>query len=398
MVDQRTGNQPPPGIADGISKTDRKRDARILRPNAGAKPDRLPTIFLLGPGIDAVSGVSTHLAQMFSSSLSADFRLYHFQTGSEGRRENRWGKLWRAIASPVQLVAATARHRPRIIHINTSPRPKAFWRDAVYLFLAKSMGRQTVLQMHTSHLPGAYDGRSRVREAATRRILRLANRIVLLSQSDFVEYQNYDPHLAPVVIPNSVELSARTPPRKPVSDDAPLKLIYIGRLVKGKGIFEAVEAVRLLQARNIRVRFDFVGAGSDVEELRRSIVDAGVEDCVQILGPQHGADKERILEESDVLVFPTYREGLPYALLESMAVGTVPVTCPVGGIPEVLGKCHCSITVPPRDPSAVAQAVYTLHRDREMARALSEAAHRVIVDHYQVSRMASDFRRLYEGM
>jgi glycosyltransferase involved in cell wall biosynthesis len=285
------------------------------------------------------------------------------------------------------------------MHINSAPDPKAFWRDAVYLVLAKSMGRQTVLEMHGSHLPIDYVSRNRVRDAAIRRILRLANRIVLLSESDFVAYQNYDPRLATVVIPNAVEVPPRTPLRKPVSDDAPLKLIYIGRLVRGKGIFVAVEAVRLLQARNIHVRLDIVGAGPDAEKLRRSIIDAGVQECVQVLGPKYGADKERVLEESDVLVFPTYhREGLPYALLESMAAGTVPVTCPIGGIPDVLSKGQCSIAVPPRDASAVAEAVYTLHRDREMARALSEAAHRVTVEHYQVSRMASDFRRLYKRM
>jgi glycosyltransferase involved in cell wall biosynthesis len=398
MADQRSGNQPT-RVADAISGADRRADTGILPPSARPKPDRLLTILVFGPEIDErLGGGSTHLVQMFSSSLSADFRLIHFQTGSGGRRENRWGKLWRAIDSPVQLVLATARHRPRIMHINSAPDPKAFWRDAVYLVLAKSMGRRTVLEMHGSHLPTAYVGRNRVRLAAMRRILQLADRIVLVSESDFVAYQNYDPHLATVIIPNAVEVPARTPPRKPVSDDAPLKLIYIGRLVRAKGIFEAVEAVRLLQARNIHVRLDIVGAGPDSAELRRSILDAGVQDCVQMLGPQHGADKERVLEESDVLVFPTYQEGLPYSLLESMAAGTVPVTCPVGGIPDVLSRWECGITVPPRDPSAVAEAVHTLHRDREMARALSEAAHRMIVEHYQVSRMASDFRRLYERM
>jgi glycosyltransferase involved in cell wall biosynthesis len=407
MVDQYSGNQRP-RVADATSRVDVGPETGTLPPSAGPELDRLSTIFVLGPDIGDVGGVSTHLAQMFSSSLSADFRLIHFQTGSGGRRENRWGRLWRAIDSPVQLVAATARHRPRIMHINSAPDSKAFWRDAVYLVLAKSMGRQTVLEMHGSRLPTDYANgsrlptdyasRNRVRQAATRRILRLANRIVLLSEFDFVAYQNYDPRLSTVVIPNAVEVLAGTPPRKPVSDDAPLKLIYIGRLIRAKGIFETVEAVRLLQARNIHVRLDIVGAGPDSEELRRSIVDAGVQECVQMLGPQYGADKKRVLEESDVLVFPTYGEGLPYVLLESMAAGTVPVTCPVGGIPDVLSKCQCGITVPPRDPSAVAEAVHTLHRDREMARALSEAAHRVIVEHYQVSRMASDFRRLYERM
>ena len=140
MVDQRSGNQPP-RVADAISGADRRRDTGTLPRSAGPKPNRLPTIFVTGPDIGAVSGVSTHLTQMFSS-LSADFRLIHFQTGSEGRRENRWGKLWRAIDSPVQLVAATARHRPRIMHINCAPDPKAFWRDAVYLVLAKSIGRR----------------------------------------------------------------------------------------------------------------------------------------------------------------------------------------------------------------------------------------------------------------
>ncbi len=385
-------------VADATSRVGRRRETGTRPPSAGPELDRLSTIFVLGPDIGDVGGVSTHLAQMFSSSLSADFRLIHFLTGSGGRRENRRRKLWRAINSPVQLVAATARHRPRIMHINSAPDPKAFWRDAVYLVLAKSMGRQAILEMHGSHLPTAYGGRSRVRQAAIRGILRLANRIVLVSESDFVAYQNYDPHLSAVIIPNAVEVPAVTPPRKPVSDDASLKLIYIGRLVRAKGVFEAVEAVRLLQARNIHVRLDLVGAGPDSEELRRSIVDAGVQDRVQVSGPQHGADKERVLEESDVLVFPTYREGLPYALLESMAAGTVPVTCSVGGIPDVLSKCECGIVVPPRDPSAVAEAVHRLHRDREMARALSEAAHRVVVEHYQVSRMASDFRRLYERM
>ena len=398
MVDQRSGNQRP-RVAGAISRADRRRNTGTLPRSAGPKPDRLPTIFLTGPDVGAVSGVSTHLTQMFSSSLSADFRLIHFQTGSEGRRENKWGKLRRAIESPVHLVAATARHRPRIIHINSAPFPKAFWRDAVYLVLAKSMGRRTVLEMHGGHLPAHYAGRSRLRKAATRRILRLPNRIVLLSEFNFFAYQDYDPHLATVVIPNAVEVPAGTPPRKPVSDDAPLKLIYIGRLVRHKGIFEAVEAVRILQERNIHVRLNLVGAGPDTEELRRSILEAGVQDCVQVLGPQYGADKERVLEESDVLVMPCYGlEGLPYTLLESMAAGTVPVTCSIGGIPEVLSKCQCGITVPPRDPSAVAEAVHRLHRDREMARALSEAAHRLVFEHYHVARMASDFRRLYERM
>ena len=99
--------------------------------------------------------------------------------------------------------------------------------------------------------------------------------------------------------------------------------------------------MRLLQARNIQVRLDLVGAGPDTKN-PCSIFYVGVQERVQMRGPQYGADKKRVLEESDVLVIPTYEEGLPYILLESMAAGTVPVTCPVGGIPESLASASAA--------------------------------------------------------
>ena len=65
-------------VADATSKVDRRRETGTRPPSAGPELDRLSTIFVLGPDIGDVGGVSTHLAQMFSSSLSADFRLIHF--------------------------------------------------------------------------------------------------------------------------------------------------------------------------------------------------------------------------------------------------------------------------------------------------------------------------------
>jgi hypothetical protein len=59
-----------------------------------------PRVLLLGPARSAVSGVSTHLNQLFDSPLATRFRLMQFQVGSEGRAASRTGTLFRLVGSP----------------------------------------------------------------------------------------------------------------------------------------------------------------------------------------------------------------------------------------------------------------------------------------------------------
>lgn len=95
-------------------------------------------VLLLGPQLDAVSGVSTHLNQLFGSELRNDFGLSHFQVGSE-----------RLTFSPLRLAARIIRDRPDIVHINASLDHKSFPRDATYLAVAKTLGRQAIFQVHS---------------------------------------------------------------------------------------------------------------------------------------------------------------------------------------------------------------------------------------------------------
>jgi len=74
----------------------------------------------LGPAMRAVSGVTTHLNQLFGSVLVQDFTLLHFQVGSEGRRETLPRKLLRFLMNPFEFAAFLLRHKPDIVHLNSS--------------------------------------------------------------------------------------------------------------------------------------------------------------------------------------------------------------------------------------------------------------------------------------
>ena len=356
------------------------------------------TVMMLGPSTGAVSGVSTHLNQLFHSSLAREWQLRHFQVGSEGRAESALRKLWRFAVSPLQFAAAVCRARPAIVHLNTSLELKSYWRDVVYLLIAKLLGRRVLYQVHGGALPELFVAGQPLRRWLLRRVLRLADAVVLLAQSELQAYRQFDPALALAVIPNAIELVA-DPLAKAAPRQGPLALVYVGRLARDKGLFELIEALALNQRAGLAQTLAIAGGGPEEAALRAAVDRLGLQQLVRFAGPLFGAAKDRLWEQADVFGFPTYhREGLPYALLESMAARTVPLICPVGAVPDVMQDQVHGLFVPPRDPVALAAALRRLDQDRELLRRMAEAGRRRVEQDYTVERLARDFNAAYERL
>ncbi len=355
-----------------------------------------PRVLLLGPMRGAVSGVSTHLNQLFESTLSQRFRLMQFQVGSEGHAEGRAGKLLRLVTTPFAFALCLIRLRPRIVHINTSLEPKSYWRDLVYLALAKTMRRKVVYQVHGGALPEEFVAGSRLRTVLLRRVLSWPDSVVLLARSEMAAYGRFAPLarldlIANAIAPGEADLGADR-----YTAERPLNIVYVGRLAAEKGIFETLEALRILRERGTRVHLTIAGSGPAKCEINRVIAANGLGDQVSLPGAVFGAAKQRLWQEADVLAFPTYhREGLPYVLLEAMAGGAVPVTSCVGAIPDVVQDEVHGLFVPAHDPQAVADALERLAHDRPLLHRLALAARARVVSHFSVARMAGEFEVLY---
>ncbi|MBT0585662.1 glycosyltransferase [Alteromonas oceanisediminis] len=138
-----------------------------------------------------------------------------------------------------------------------------------------------------------------------------------------------------------------------VSEDTPTKLLFVGSLIKAKGIFELIEAFSQLAAP---CHLSIVGAGDDEHALRKCIEQTGVSSKVTLLGSQPLVEVARLMRESDVLVLPSYREGLPNVVLEALASGTPVVATRVGGIPEVINE-RCGVLVEPESAQSLADGL-----------------------------------------
>lgn len=182
--------------------------------------------------------------------------------------------------------------------------------------------------------------------------------------------------------------------RAPYSADTPLRLAYLGRLAPEEGVAEMVEGLRIARERGIAARLVLAGSGAEETRLRRQVADAGLGRDVVFTGELEGEGRARLLSQSDALVLPAYRAGVPRALLEAMAAGVVPVASAVGGIPEVMGEGE-GLLIEPRDASAIAAAIVRLSRERAALVRMSAACRKRIAAAFSLERAAAELSALY---
>jgi glycosyltransferase involved in cell wall biosynthesis len=355
-----------------------------------------PVVLLLGPHRAAMSGVSTHVNLLMESTLGDDYELAHFQVGSEGRDEGFLARWLRLALSPFLLAAAIVFRHASVVHINTALNARAYWRDLAYLFVSKALGARTVWQVHGGALPRRFFAGRPTLTRFLRWTLGLPDLLVVLARCELEAYREFLPDREIVMLPNAIDcrpfslLPIVSCPR-----DAPLQLVYIGRLAREKGLYEALQGVRLGHELGVDARLVIAGGGPEEGRLKRYAHALGIATRVTFVGPVFGADKLRLLEGAHATLLPSYAEGLPYALLESMAAGVPVIATPVGAIPDVMSDGIHGVLVPPRDGKAIAEALALLFGDRERLSWMSRACRRRIRAAFSIDRLAAEFSAHY---
>ena len=152
----------------------------------------------------------------------------------------------------------------------------------------------------------------------------------------------------------------------PLPEDVPM-VVLPARMLRDKGVVEFVAAARLLKARGLKARFVLAG-GTDVNpasipaETLRQWQEEGV---VEWWG--HQSDMAAVLRSAYLVCLPSYREGLPKALLEAAASGRPMVSTDVPGCREVVQHGKTGFLVPLKSTDELADAMQTLIADRELA-------------------------------
>lgn len=185
----------------------------------------------------------------------------------------------------------------------------------------------------------------------------------------------------------------------PLPQGTPVVMLA-ARLLKDKGVREFVTAARTTKERlgaTTPVRFVLVGStdpGNPASVAQGDVADWVKEGIVECWG--HRANMHEVLSSAHIVVLPSYREGLPKVLIEAAATGRAVVTTDVPGCRDAIDPGNTGVLVPPRDATALADAIEALLLDPvgcsamgRAGRALAESAfdqRQVVARHIDIYR------------
>lgn len=198
------------------------------------------------------------------------------------------------------------------------------------------------------------------------------------------------------VIPNGVHsMDQLDYVRPPELSHERFNLAIVGRLERVKGIQTAIEAL-CAECIPEDVQLHIVGNGPCEAELRTQAEVCGVGHRVQFLGFRRNAFD--YLAHCDALLMPSLHEGLPYTLLEAMALGKPVIASNVGGLAEVLENSVTGLLVPPAGAGELATAIATLRYDEPLRRRLGQRAQDLQRSNYSLEKMAARYISVYRRL
>lgn len=206
-----------------------------------------------------------------------------------------------------------------------------------------------------------------------------------------------------ISIPTGVDLERFHPQPPDVSLRKSLGLGSQGPLVGAvtflrpeKGMSVLIEAVRWLKKHFSSLECLIIGDGGEQPALLDRIRELGLEHCVHLVGFRE--DVPALLAILDVVVIPSFEEGIPQSLTQALAMERPVVASAVGGVPEVVQDGLSGLLVPARDPEILAKKIACLLHDPIAATRMGKVGRQVIQERYSMEHMLTQTEMVYRRL
>ncbi len=248
------------------------------------------------------------------------------------------------------LLVGKARHHSHVF-INTSIYPAAFIKLLIVLLsLKKTKNKKIRIFFHGGAFATMPFLKNHSMGWLVSQILKKADSIHFLSNEQGQGFELFFPEIPWELFCNYLPHN-RIVLRKNTERTT---LLFVGRIVREKGVFEILKAVDHLGMSNIELVF--AGEGPDLDALKSA---ARTCKCrVKIMGRVQSQEKlNDLYSRSAMLLLPSYKEGMPYVVIESLRAGLPVITTPTGALPDMILDGINGLLVFPRQIDSLAKAI-----------------------------------------
>jgi glycosyltransferase involved in cell wall biosynthesis len=329
-----------------------------------------------------VSGMAAITSFITRHNVSCSYE--HFTLGKADRASRNAVWLCGIIVSYFKWIYVISTRARSTIHFNLALDRNGLIRDTPLIVIARLLCRRIILHVHGGEfLTGCAISRW-FRFVA--RVALAKGPIIVLSEAERAALHEVVSSATIFVLPNCIDVDEARGFERTFMGNADLTMLFLGRITTDKGIGTIYDALAILRSTRTRFRFVMAGTGPAEEVYVQKFRDLLGSDF-EFVGVVAGSEKTTLLKRCDVFLLPSLFEGMPIALLESMAFGQVPIVTGVGSIPSVVRDGHNGIVVKRQSPEEVVGAIDRLVANREYLIALGQNARHTVLetcspDHY----------------
>ncbi len=353
-------------------------------------------ILITAPSLETsknVSGISTVVNTIIDNNVNYQYR--HYLLGRPDNT-NTLTYLFVFIRQLVLFPIILRREKIYLVHQNLPFDPKGLMRESVVNFWCYLFKVPVVLHIHG----GAFlmeENPKKIWRFLSRILFKHSRQVLVLSEIEREALSKFHFFDSAIVLSNSIAVSDYLYATRPTKHDHPT-LLFLGRLHESKGLDDIYEAFCLLKKQSLSFRFVLCGSGPLMESAKDKFGKLLGSDF-DFRGVVSGDDKNAAFRDSDFFLLPSrYGEGLPMALLESMASGLIPIVTDDASMKFLVHHGQNGIRVEKRNGRDIAEKISTLlSLDKEYLAQLRLSAVQTVVESYDIKAYVKKLNMIYAG-
>lgn len=344
-------------------------------------------ICMIVPNPEVKGGIASVVNGYRGSLLEKQHEIVYVESYRDG---SKWSKLLKALSGYVRFLRQILVNRPDVVHIHSSFGP-SFYRKMPFIYLSSFCKISVVNHIHGAEFDNFYQSASRKKKRLVQKVYNRCSRLIVLSEEWKVLFSQIVPEEKIDVLENYCIL----PGESVLQNKKRGQILFLGELGERKGCFLLPDILQKVRESCPDCYLIIAGDGK-MAQVKAAFEVKGLTSYAEFPGWVKANEKERLLQESSIFLFPTYHEGMPMAVLEAMSYGLGIVTTGVGGIPKLIIPKETGFLEIPGDVDGMAADVVQLLQEEDFRADLGRRARNLAEEKYSLAGHLRQLEKIYE--
>ncbi len=360
-------------------------------------------ILIIGPTPPPYMGPSIATKMIIESELKDKFHLIHLDT-ADRRSLNNLGKfdfqnVYLAVFHILKLFWLLIKYTPQIVYIPISQSTMGFFRDAIFIFIAKAWGAKVIIHLRGSYFRQLYQESNIFVKLLIRSALRCTSRDIVLGKSLKYIFKGFVPFENIVVVSNGIDKNYIPNTVKQESSKG-TRVLFLSNFMKTKGFIDVIKAIPDIVEKHKNIEFIFAGEWRISEDEKQKVYQFlnqnELDKTVKFLGVVTGDKKRNLLFSSDVFILPSHNEGQPWVIIEAMAAGLPIIATDTGTIKEMVIDGKNGFIVEKKNPEQIAERILILLENEDLRRKMGKNSRERFLKYYTKEKFIGSLSKIFE--